>query len=621
MNPAIQPTSSYYDIVVVGGGHAGCEAALASARMGCKTALVEATPDKICYMACNPSVGAVGKSNLVIELDALGGEIGRNADFTGINFRTLNSRKGIAVRALRVQCDRNQYSKRMIAVLKCTPNLSVIQGMVTGFQLANNKISGVILAGGITIECQAVILTPGTFLKGRIFIGAESWPGGRHNLPPCEPLSTWLISHGFKVDRFKTGTPPRLLSSTIDYTKMVPQHGENNSGFFSWEAERVAKMFHVEHFSPELVPWEPKSAQLPCYITQTTPLTHEIVRKNLCRSSLYGGYIHARGVRYCPSLEDKIVKYPDREHHHVFVEPEGRNNPQMYINGISNSLPREVQEEIVHSIPGLEEAKIEQYGYAIEYDYCNPVQLDLTLQSRHIENLYLAGQINGTTGYEEAAAQGFIAGVNAVMKIRGEKPIIITRDMGYIGVMIDDLTGKGVDEPYRIFTASAEYRLQLRASNAYIRLFDLAKRIGIISKEQQNWTQNAIKEIEEAVDNANEIITQLQRSSQQINLQSIIEQVIKNKTDPRIREEITARIVYRGYLERELELAEKLRELEGLKIPTDFNYEECKSLRIEARQKLSRIRPLTLAQASRIPGVTKSDIAVLAMRLHNSNKK
>lgn len=609
---------NYYDVIVVGGGHAGCESALISARMGCKTALIEAHPDKICYMACNPSVGAIGKSNLVIEMDALGGEIARNADFTGIHFRMLNLRKGIAVRALRAQCDRAQYSKRMISVIKQTPNLSLIHGMVIGFRLSNNKISGVILAKDITIECKAVILTPGTFLNGRIFIGAESWPGGRYNLAGCDTLSSWLRLHEFKINRFKTGTPPRILSSTIDYSKMIPQYGETNPHFFSWEAYRVAKMFHVEHFPSELVPWEPGTEQIPCYLTRTTPETHEIIRKNLSKSALYGGYIQGRGVRYCPSLEDKVVKYPDREHHHVFVEPEGRNNPLVYINGISNSLPRDVQEEMVHSIPGLENAKIEQYGYAIEYDYVNPNQLDLTLQSRHIENLYLAGQINGTTGYEEASAQGIIAGVNAVLKIRGEKPLVLTRDIAYVGVMIDDLTGKGVDEPYRIFTANAEYRLQLRPSCAYFRLFEIAERLGVVSKEQQEWVKKANKEIEDTIERANALITQLKRSSEEIVIQSVIEQLVSSDVDDRIREEITARLVYRGYIERELEQAKRIKELEGMLIPPNFNYEECCGLKTEARQKLARIRPLTLAQASRIPGVTKSDIAVLAMMLYKT---
>lgn len=614
-----QTTSkNYYDIIVVGGGHAGCEAALISARMGCNTALVEAHPDKICYMACNPSIGAIGKSNLVIELDALGGEIARNADFTGVHFRMLNLRKGIAVRALRAQCDRTQYSKRMIAVIKQTPNLSLIPGMVIGFRLSNNKICGVILEKDITIECQAAILTPGTFLNGRIFIGAESWPGGRHNIAGCDVLSSWLSLHGFKISRFKTGTPPRILSSTVDYLKMIPQYGETNSRFFSWEGDRVAKMFHVEHFPPELVPWEPGSEQIPCYITRTTPETHEIIRSNLSRSALYGGYIQARGVRYCPSLEDKVVKYPEREHHHVFVEPEGRNNPLVYINGISNSLPRDLQEKIVHSIPGLEKAIIEQYGYAIEYDYVNPNQLDLTLQSRHIENLYLAGQINGTTGYEEAAGQGMIAGANAALKIKGEKPLVLTRDMAYLGVMIDDLTGKGVDEPYRIFTANAEYRLQLRATSAYFRLFKVAERLGVISREQQEWVKNASKEIEDAVEHATTLITQLKRSSGEVIIQSVLEQVVTDKIDDRIREEITARLVYRGYLERELEQAERIKELEGMLIPANFNYEECRGLKTEAKQKLTRIRPLTLAQATRIPGVTKSDIAILAMILYKN---
>jgi tRNA uridine 5-carboxymethylaminomethyl modification enzyme len=622
-----------FGVIVVGGGHAGCEAALACARMGIFTLLVSISLERIGHMSCNPAIGGLAKGHLVKEISALGGEMARVIDKAGIQFRRLNTRKGPAVRATRAQADRAVYKEVMKNTILSQPNLKVKQGVVTELlvQEKNKKklIKGVRLSSGEEFLCQCVILAPGTFLSGKMHIGLRSFSGGREGDPPSVELSQNLKSLGFSLGRLKTGTCPRLDGRTIDFKAMKLQKGDEPPPFFDDETQNVSL------------------PQIPCHITYTTQTTHEIIRQGLSRSPLYTGIIKGIGPRYCPSVEDKVMRFPHKKSHQLFVEPEGIDTFQVYPNGLSTSLPFDIQERMIHSIPGFERARILRPGYAIEYDFVHPTQLFPTLESKEIDGLFLAGQINGTSGYEEAGAQGLMAGINASLKLKQEDQIILSRDQAYIGVMIDDLVTKGTDEPYRMFTSRAEFRLLLREDNAKDRLIEIGRKIGLVPEERYLKflkRQRLIKEIEQRLGekriavnaSTNEYLinkvntSPLQRS---ISLEEILKrpEVIFSDLiffDPFLKEipydvasEIEVRIKYRGYLKRQAEEVRRIQKSEALHFPVGFDFNKVHGLSTEVREKLSRIQPLTLGQAKRIPGITPGAISALLISLKASSKK
>ena len=596
-----------YDCLVVGAGHAGCEAALASSRMGKKTLLITININNIADMPCNPSIGGSAKGIVVREIDALGGEMGRNADKTLLQIKMLNRSKGPAVRSLRSQADKVTYKQEMLKTLKNTNNLTIKEAIVKDLITENNKIKGVITEDNETIYCDSCILTTGTYLKADILVGNTRTPEGPHGEKRANFLSENLEKIGFKLLRLKTGTPPRIEKSSIDFSVLSKEDGDNEELTFSFDNKAY---------------YDYKN-QVPCYLTYTNEKTHKIIMNNLNKSSMYGGFYEKLGTgpRYCPSIEDKVVRFKDKERHQLFLEPESLMYDDIYLQGFSTSMPYDVQEEMVHSLKGLEHAKILKYAYAIEYDAIDPLQLKPSLETKIIENLFTAGQINGTSGYEEAAGQGLIAGINAALKLDNKDPLILSRSDAYIGVLIDDLVTKGTIEPYRLLTSRAEFRLLLRSDNADLRLSKKAYDVGLLSEERYKKLQQKIKDIEELEEEIKTITFPQEKCNLSDYLNrpevKIIDYVdrLSKKYDKEVLEQVEINHKYKGYIDKAKKEAKKVIRLGKKQIPDDIDYKKVDNLATEARQKLEKIRPRTIDQATRISGVNPSDIAILMVYL------